>query len=50
MSFLSSFNISASALTSQRVRMDVISENIANSETTRANGVPQTPYRRKVAV
>ncbi len=30
--------------------MDVISENIANSETTRANGVPQTPYRRKVAV
>ena len=48
MSFLSSLDISASALTAQRMRMDVISENIANADTTRtANG---GPYRRRVAV
>ena len=47
MSFLSSMDISASALTAQRMRMDVISENIANADTTRtANG---GPYRRRVA-
>ena len=41
MSFLSSIDISASALTAQRMRMDVISENIANADTTRtANGGP----------
>ncbi len=46
MSFLQSFDISASALTAQRLRMDVISENIANANTTRtATG---EPYRRKV--
>lgn len=45
MSFLSSMDISGSALTAQRLRMDVIAENIANAETTRtANG---QPYRRK---
>jgi flagellar basal-body rod protein FlgC len=48
MSFLSSLNISASALTAQRMRMDVISENIANADTTRTeNG---GPYRRRVTV
>ena len=48
MAFLSSLDISASALTAQRMRMDVISENIANADTTRtANG---EPYRRRVAV
>ncbi len=48
MSFLKSLDISASALTAQRVRMDVISQNIANIDTTRtANG---GPYRRKVTV
>jgi flagellar basal-body rod protein FlgC len=47
-SFLSSLDISASALTAQRMRMDVISENIANADTTRTeNG---GPYRRRVAV
>jgi flagellar basal-body rod protein FlgC len=41
-------DISASALTAQRMRMDVISENIANATTTRtANG---GPYRRRVVV
>ncbi len=46
MGFLSSLDISASALTAQRVRMNVISENIANADTTRTdNG---GPYRRRV--
>ena len=30
MAFLSSFDISASALSAQRVRMDIAAENIAN--------------------
>jgi flagellar basal-body rod protein FlgC len=38
-------NISASGLTAQRLRMDVISENIANINTTRT---PEGgPYKRK---
>lgn len=46
MSMFSSFNINASGMTAQRYRMDVISENVANANTTRtADG---TPYRRKV--
>ncbi|MDR3240119.1 MAG: flagellar basal body rod protein FlgC [Clostridiales bacterium] len=45
MSFFGSLNISASALTAQRLRMDLISENIANVDTTRAaNG---GPYQRR---
>ncbi|MGI6731911.1 MAG: flagellar basal body rod protein FlgC [Anaerovoracaceae bacterium] len=48
MSFLSSFNISGSGLTAQKLRMDVISQNIANAQVTRTqNG---TPYRRKMTV
>ena len=48
MSFLSSFNITGSGLTAQRLRMDVISENIANARVTRTeNG---QPYRRKMVV
>lgn len=48
MSFLKSLNISGSGLTAQRLRMDVISENIANIDTTRTeNG---GPYRRKMVV
>ena len=52
MNFSNSFSISSSALTAQRLRMDVISSNIANAETTRAsieNG-EAVPYRRKVVV
>ena len=46
MSIFSSFNINASGMTAQRYRMDIISENVANADTTRtADG---TPYRRKV--
>lgn len=48
MSLFKSIDISASGLTAQRLRMDTISENIANVNTTRtpAGG----PYRRKVVV
>ncbi|MFF2089004.1 flagellar basal body rod protein FlgC [Paenibacillus sp. NPDC058174] len=47
-----SFDASASALTAQRLRMDVISSNIANSETTRASYVNGqfVPYKRKMVV
>ncbi|WP_216828096.1 flagellar basal body rod protein FlgC [Alkalihalobacterium elongatum] len=46
------FNISASSLTAQRLRMDVISANMANAETTRASIVDGEwqPYRRKMVV
>jgi flagellar basal-body rod protein FlgC len=50
LSIFQSINTSASGLTAQRLRMDVISSNIANAETTRArlneNGEWE-PYRRK---
>ena len=48
MSFLGSLNISASGLTAQRYRMDVISQNIANADTTRTEA--GGPYRRKTVV
>ncbi|MHA6484405.1 flagellar basal body rod protein FlgC [Paenibacillus sp. strain BS8-2] len=46
------FDISASALTAQRMRMDVISSNIANAETTRGSYVNGKfePYKRKLVV
>ncbi|REK76502.1 flagellar basal body rod protein FlgC [Paenibacillus paeoniae] len=46
------FDISASALTAQRMRMDVISSNIANAETTRGSFVNGKfePYKRKLVV
>jgi flagellar basal-body rod protein FlgC len=49
MSMFHSMNTTASALTAQRLRMDVISSNMANVDSTRAklvNGQWQ-PYRRK---
>ncbi|MGV3467042.1 MAG: flagellar basal body rod protein FlgC [Heyndrickxia sp.] len=52
MSIFNSMNITASALTAQRVRMDVISSNMANVDTTRGklvNGKWQ-PYQRKEVV
>lgn len=48
MGFLSSMEISASGLTAQRLRMDVISENIANIDTTETD--TGEPYRRKYVV
>jgi flagellar basal-body rod protein FlgC len=48
MGYFSSLDISASGLTAQRMRMDLISQNIANANTTRTeNG---TPYRRQTLV
>ena len=49
MSIFSSMNTTASALTAQRLRMDVISSNIANVDTPRAKQVngEWEPYRRK---
>lgn len=48
MAFLSSMNISASAMTAQRMRLDIVSENIANMDTTRTQA--GGPYRRKMIV
>jgi len=46
------FDISASALTANRMRMDVISSNVANAETTRGSFVngEYVPYKRKMVV
>ena len=41
-----SFNINASGMTAQRFRLDVISENVANVNTTRDSD--GNPYRRKI--
>lgn len=46
MSVFDSMNVTASGLTMQRLRMDVISQNLSNVSTTKtADG---TPYKRKV--
>lgn len=48
MNLFRNFEISASALTAERLRMDLISNNIANANTTMT---PEGgPYRRKVPV
>ncbi|ARD49291.1 flagellar basal body rod protein FlgC [Sporosarcina sp. P37] len=49
MSIFHSLNTSSSALTAQRLRMDVISSNMANVDSTRAKQVDGEwePYRRK---
>lgn len=46
MSMFQSFSINASGMTAQRFRMDVISENVANVNTTRAED--GEAYRRKI--
>ncbi|WP_426447108.1 flagellar basal body rod protein FlgC [Paenibacillus sp. S-38] len=50
MKLTNGFDISASALTAQRFRMDVISSNIANADSTRARMVDGkwVPYQRKM--
>ena len=45
MSMFGGMEISASALTAQRLRMNVTAENIANAQTTK--GADGNPYRRK---
>ena len=46
MNIFSAFNVNASGMTAQRYRMDIISENVANAQSTRTED--GTPYRRKV--
>lgn len=46
MAFASIMNIVGSGLTAEQLRLDVISENITNMNTTRTEG--GGPYRRKV--
>ena len=48
MAFLSTINIIGSGLTAQHLRLDVISENVTNINTTRTE--EGGPYRRKVVV
>jgi flagellar basal-body rod protein FlgC len=48
MGMFDSFNISATGLAAQRLRMDLISSNIANATTTRT--LEGGPYRRKRAI
>lgn len=50
MAIFQGLNISSSALTAQRLRMDVISSNMANQNTTRSKKVngEWVPYQRKI--
>lgn len=48
MAFLSSMDVVGSGLTAQKLRLDVISENITNINTTRTED--GGPYRRKMVV
>lgn len=48
MSIFSAMNICATGMTAQRIRTDVISQNIANVNTTRTED--GTPYRRQTVV
>ena len=38
MSMFTAFNISASGMTAQQLRLDVVAENVTNSTTTRTEG------------
>lgn len=49
MSYFDSLDASASALTAQRLRMDVIANNLANADSTRTPG-GKGPYRRQMVV
>ncbi|WP_432400581.1 flagellar basal body rod protein FlgC [Wukongibacter sp. M2B1] len=48
MNFFKSINTSATGLTAERLRMDIISKNIANANTTRTSS--GMPYRRQVPI
>ncbi|MBE4908734.1 flagellar basal body rod protein FlgC [Bacillus luteolus] len=52
MTIFHSINTTSSALTAQRLRMDVVSSNMANIDTTRGKFVDGEwqPYRRKMVV
>ena len=48
MALFTSFDINATGMTAERFRMDTISQNVANANTTRTED--GTPYRRKIVV
>jgi flagellar basal-body rod protein FlgC len=48
MGIFDSMSISASGLTAERLRMNVVAENLANAQTTR--GADGQPYRRKEVI
>lgn len=48
MAFFSSLDIAASGLTAQKMRIDILSQNLTNAETTRTED--GGPYRRKMVV
>lgn len=48
MSIFNSINVSASALTAEKTRIDIIAKNMANVNTTRSTG--GMPYRRQMPV
>ena len=50
MAFLSSINIVGSGITAQQLRLDVVSENIVNINTTRTADGETGAYRRKCVV
>lgn len=49
MAFLNTLNIVGSGLTAQQLRLDIVSENVTNSSTTRTENGGGT-YRRKLVV
>ncbi|CAK7020328.1 flagellar basal body rod protein FlgC [Tissierella carlieri] len=48
MSIFNSINVSATALTAEKTRIDIIAKNMANASTTRSTG--GMPYRRQMVV
>ncbi len=50
MDLFSSMRVSASGLEAQTKRMNTISSNLANAETTRTNGPGSGPYKKKDAL
>ncbi|MEI2702458.1 MAG: flagellar basal body rod protein FlgC [Baekduia sp.] len=48
MGLFDAINASSSALSAERLRMDVVAENLANAQTTR--GADGEPYKRKTVV
>jgi flagellar basal-body rod protein FlgC len=48
MNYLNALNISGSGMTAQKLRMDVMAQNIANSDATRSQA--GGPYRRRLTV
>lgn len=48
MGMFTAFDINATGMTAERYRMDIIAQNVANTNTTRTED--GTPYRRKVVV